>query len=105
MPDFMSSSSPRNSPEIYQSYLVGAVTPRLNFVVPLPVVIEATATRTVIADEIFMRYGAGETAREALAAYLADFEQFVRILEQTADEFPEDARLLQTLYIYLGMGQ
>jgi hypothetical protein len=98
-------STPPNTPEIYQTYLVGQLTPTLTFAVPLPVVIEVTETGYAMADEVFMRYGAGETAREALAAYLDDLEGYRQLLEQSAANYPEDARLLQTLYDYLGQAR
>lgn len=73
-----------------QAHLVGDLGQSLIAVQPLPVIIQQDAEPTwIVSDDIFLVYGDGENAGDALNDYVASLLEFYNILKNSEDPFDQ----------------
>jgi hypothetical protein len=83
--------------------LEGEVRPGWHVVRAIRLSKETAADGTfILSDDIFDRYGAGDTLDEAKAAYIADLIGYFDIMEQHADKAnARNQRIMELLHQYI----
>ena len=77
--------------------------PGWKVVKPISVTLEIDDDGTIIiSDDIFFKYGAGDTQTEALNAYIENLTVYYEVLEESiSDEYPENEKYLGFIKGYI----